>query len=134
MVFLWRCKLKQTFSCCSRLIQNKEDFIQIHGLTPLVMIPAFNPWRSFDAASGSKFMWTANVKESSRAFQFPLGLYGDILHVMDLQILPDSICGCLLDMTDAGAGTRDQRLSDLHMSYIEFCKQQSALVTFVRFV
>ena len=46
--------------------------------------------------------------------------------MMDLQLIPDAVCGCLLDLTDRGIGARDQRLCSLHEAYEEFCKRRGA--------
>ena len=57
------------------------------------------------------------------------GVYPDLLHILDLAICPDCICGALLDWTDPGVraleGTsRDARLLKFGELYFHWCKSE----------
>ena len=74
-----------------RLVQNADEWIQIHVATPWTQIPAFDPWR----------------------------IYPDVLHVLVLAISPDSIASFLLFAT-AASGNRDHALSQIRRRYFQW--------------
>ena len=51
------------------------------------------------------------------------GIFPDLLHIVDLQIGPDSICSALLDWSDASR-RRDDALTCLRNSYTSWCVQE----------
>lgn len=57
-----------------------------------------------------------------------LGVYPDMLHVYDLQIVPDAVWSTLLELTDL-APRRQVALSELLGSYTAWCQENSCLST-----
>lgn len=48
-----------------------------------------------------------------------------MLHVFDLQLLPDVISACLLELTD-GSHSRDRALHELRLNYAGWCHKHRA--------
>lgn len=69
----------------------------------------------------------AHKKENISFWQCS-GIFGDLLHVFDLQIIPDVISSVLLELSD-GARSRDATLNSLWLKYNQWCHEQGGAVT-----
>lgn len=54
------------------------------------------------------------------------GIYPDILHICDLQIIPDVISSTLLELVD-NARSKDQALNAYRIDYEQWCKENGTL-------
>lgn len=97
-----------------RLLQDKEDFLRVHGPSPFTGIKCFTPWRNQAAIHALVVLYSSKRKT--------LGIYGDILHIFDLQITPDIIASVLLELSDGF--NRDASLKDLYIKYNKWCGEQ----------
>lgn len=57
-----------------------------------------------------------------------LGIYPDMLHILDVQITHDVILSSLLELSDPPASnSRGERLQELCRSYQQWCQEQRAI-------
>ena len=79
------------------LLQSKSDWEAVHGASPMTSIPGFAPQR----------------------------IYCDVLHIMDLQVIPDCLLSSLLELSDQ-SNRRQTALSTLQDSYLQWCSENRA--------
>ena len=78
-------------------IHDREEWERVHCRNSITQLVGFNPER----------------------------VYPDVLHVMDLQIIPDAVASTLLELTDSCNG-RQKGLNELQEQYEIWCKENSA--------
>lgn len=96
-----------------RCVVDASDWLAIHGNCPICHIPGFDPW---SALFGNSTVWRVSS-----------GIYGDLLHISDLQILPDCLLSCLVEMS----GLSDSVLKQLHEGYSRWCGENRNLANAV---
>ena len=78
-----------------------------------------------------------SIRIELRLFQFHFvggsGIYPDLLHIVDLQILHDVIASTLLDITDATdrARPREVQLKELCQQYQRWCQEMRSMASTV---
>ena len=93
-------------------------------------------YTEFGESAGHRATWISNREEWERAhcrngitqmvgFR-PGRVYPDVLHVMDLQVIPDAVASTLLELTDS-CKRRQQGLSQLQQQYEAWCKETCVL-------
>ena len=68
----------------------------------------------------------------NHASGFHQGIYPDLMHISDLQIVPDCIWSSLLELTD-NAASRDDALTDLWRDYAKYCSENGANTALIAF-
>ena len=114
-----------------RLVKDKSDFVRIHGATCLTSLPAFSPWSySATRSSHSGFVSFRNTAHFTGHFTnqkkgcvcASRGIYCDMLHIFDLQIVPDCLWSTILDIIQ-----ESWTLVDLRENYFRWCRENSGL-------
>ena len=62
----------------------------------------------------------------------PAGIFPDILHICDLQIIPDALSSALLDLLD-GVRAKDAALERYRLDYEKWCQENGYLVPLTSF-
>lgn len=76
-----------------RLVSGADEWVDIHGSSPLTAVVGFSPWR----------------------------VYPDLMHICDCAILPDSISSLLVEYVTVMPGARDDLLRQLREKYTAWC-------------
>ena len=120
----------------ARLIMTKDEWLEVHGPSPFTSIPGFSPLRHLDWFHCISFLLVSPtispmIFRILKTIEDALpGVFPDILHICDLQIIPDSVASTLLDLLD-GVTRKDAALQRYRLDYETWCVETGLLAQMI---